>query len=131
MALYSGVYKTVTKSWIAEEDVDPFRTVKFGTDTNGVVYTNAQGEKAIGVTLHEAKKGQPVEVLHLGICPVVVAAAAGLSRGSNITPSATAGKVEVAAAGDYVIGTLLDVPSADGDQILAFIDCLKFEATVA
>ena len=121
--LWSGVVKGFSTSFIATETITQYQAVKLSSTAGYVEPTDAQGEKAVGVALHAASAGQAVEVLIVGICPVIVTAYSGVAIGDLLTPSATTndGKVEEAASGDYVIGRALAAPAANGDQVMAFI----------
>ncbi len=134
MALWSGLNPIWTDSRIAGEDITAYHAVKLSADDT-VVNTDTQGEKAFGIALESVDSGDSVKVMIVGDCPVIVATASGISRGSNLTPSvagsADEGKVEVAASGDYVLGYALTAPSADDDQIMARINCSKYEAATA
>ena len=137
MALQSGIVRCLSKSFTAEEDITQYHAVKFGSADNGILQTDTQGEKALGIALEDADSGQAVEVLILGICPVIVSAYSGTGVGDNITPSAEgspsvdAGKVEEAASGDYIMGRILDAAAADDDQVMAIINCTKFDCALA
>lgn len=134
MAQWSGIREVLTDSPIAGEDITAYHAVKL-TGDNTVENTDTQGEKAYGIALESVDSGDPVKVLIIGICPVIITTASGLSRWDALTPSvagsADAGKVEKAATGDYVIGHALDAPSADDDQVMAVINCSKFEVVSA
>ena len=134
MALFSGMKEVLTDSPLAGEAITAYHAVKLSAD-NTVVNTDTQGEKAYGIALESVSSGDPVKVMIIGICPVVITTASGLGRWDALTPSvagsADEGKLEKAATGDYVLGHALDAPSADDDQIMALIDCAKFEAVSA
>ncbi len=134
MAQWSGIKEVLTDSPLAGEDITAYHAVKLSAD-NTVINTKVQGEKAYGIAMESVDSGDPVKVLIIGICPVIITTASGVSLWSALTPSvigtADAGKLEVAATGDYVIGHALDAPTADDDQIMAIINCSKFEVVSA
>jgi len=137
MALQSGIVRCLSKSFTAEEDITQYHAVKLGSSDNGVLQTDTQGEMALGIALEDADSGQAVEVLIIGICPVIITTASSFAVGNNMTPSAEgspsvdAGKVEEAATGDYIMGYILDAPGADDDQVMAIINCSKFDCVSA
>lgn len=134
MALFSGIQEIFTDSAIADGAVTAYHAVKMSSDTEAKM-TDTQGEKIDGIALESVSDGQTFKFMRLGIVPVIVKTASGISRGSNLTASAAGtsddGKVEVAASGDYTFGRALTAPSADDDQIMAVVDCVKYEAAIA
>lgn len=127
-ALWSGIKEVLTVSYEANEAITQWLAVKLVGDAT-VDLTDSQGEKVLGIAMHDAAVGEMVKILVIGICPVIIATAASFARWDNWTPTAIdtthAGKVEEAASSDYVGGYLLDAPAADDDQVMATVDCAR------
>ena len=134
MALQSGLDEVFTDSAEADGAVTAYHTIKMSGDQTAKM-TDTQGEKCDGVALESVSDGEMFKFLRIGVCPVIVKTASGISRGSNLTPSVAGtsddGKVEVAASGDYTFGRAMTAPSADDDQIMAVVDCVKYESAIA
>lgn len=94
-------------------------------DSNGdVVQTDTQGETAKGIAMYDAVDGESVAVARTAAIAKANVANT-VSAGDLLTPSATAGRLETAAAGDVVFGqaeedgssneALIDVGAPGGD----------------
>jgi len=124
MALHKGNKEIFTVTRVAEETITKYALVKKGSADNSAILTDAQGEKADGIAMESVVSGDPLRVLIIGRCPVIITTASGLGVGANLTPSATTddGKAEIADSGDYIFGRADDAPAADDDQVLAIVN---------
>lgn len=117
---------TITK--IATVAVAAYRLVILSTNREGVEYPGAQyATGVIGVTLHAAAIGKPVEIGVIGIFPVQVdGAAVAIAIGDAIGchDNTGYGQDVIGAASRPYFATAQEASTADGDVIMAtFCGC--------
>ena len=88
-----------------------FKCIVFGS--SGVALASSGG-KCDGILQDKPLAGQACEVAIDGMSKVVASAA--LAKGVNVAVG-TSGKIKAAASGDYILGTLMEASSADGDIV--------------
>ena len=119
-----GAHQILDKAFEANEAMPIYRFVKLVTaEDRDVDLCDSQGELAIGVvqaevTADDATNSRFVNVRMMGAS--VVEANGSLTKFAEVTTDA-AGKAELAATGDRVLGIALDDASADTDLIAVLL----------
>ena len=118
-------YAGLDKGFIATSEVGEFHVV-VQTDTEECEEAANATTRPLGVAQEAARDddgdvGRRVINVRLhGISRGVVAVAAGLNRGDNVSANAD-GQLVASTAEDYVVGYLLTDPEANGDHVDVFI----------
>lgn len=87
----------LTKSYVAEAAVNPFRIVKFGATDGAVLQGAAVGDKLIGISTEiDAAIGERLDVVHEGIADLKLGGT--VARGDFLTTDATGQGVTAAPA---------------------------------
>jgi hypothetical protein len=111
------------KSFTAGEDLEAYRLVILGTDPTTVEYPSAQFATGIvGITLHAAESGKPVDIAMGGFALLKVdGAAANIAVGDSIVAHDNTGLGQKAAGGAaanrVAIGRAMAASTVDGDLI--------------
>lgn len=117
-----------TKTFIAHEALEAYRLVTLrSADTTRVEYPAAQFDFAVGITLHSAEAGKPVEVALGGYALLKVdGAASNIAVGDSICVHNDEGLGQEVAGGAAArrpcIGVALAASTADGDVISVLIN---------
>ena len=117
----------IVKGFTAGEALDAHRVVIVSTDTQTCEYPAAQYDPVIGVTMHAAASGKPVDVCLFGICKVQVdgAAATITALTTMLVTHGDTGYGQAAAGGAAglrrTFGMALEGSTTDGDIISALI----------
>ena len=107
-----GTAPPVPKTYTAVGAIAQYRFVKLSA-ANSVEECDAQGEAALGVCVSAAADGEAVSIWMLadgGIIPVEASVA--ITALDEIA-TGTAGKAEAAAAGDVILGAVVEAASAN------------------
>lgn len=121
-------HRVLTLTKIATEDLAAYRLVILSTDREACEYPAAQYDTGIiGVTLHAAALGKPVEIGVIGIFPVQVdgaAVAIAIGDAIGVHDGLGYGQDVVGAASRAYFATAQEASSTDGDVIMAtFCGC--------
>jgi len=112
------------KTYTAEVAITKYMAVIEGTSDGQANDPGAANDVALGIALHAAAAGEPVDVCLFGPCLAVADGA--FSRGALLAISSTTGKVDaitigVTTADQRVIGKALQTAGADGDLVSIFV----------
>jgi len=107
-------------SWGGEatEALTAYTGVAIDWSASTLAYVGTNGDEASGVVLANIASGEDAEVVIEGIVPVKIGTASGVAVGDLLTVTTTGTFIE-ATTGNVAIARALQVPSADGDLVLA------------
>jgi hypothetical protein len=108
----AGAAPPIPITFTAVGTINKYRFVKFSA-ANSVEECDTQGEAAMGVAVEAQTDGEAVSVWPLGKGGIIpVEASASITVLDEIT-TGTAGKAEAGAAGDILLGVVVEAASGD------------------
>jgi len=109
-----GIYSFDLGTEVAAADLSSSKYFCAKITASGIALCDTQGEQCDGVIQNDPLAGEAVTLRSEGVSQVVASGA--LAKGVAVTVG-TAGKIEAAAAGDFILGKTLSASSADGDIV--------------
>lgn len=129
MAISKRLNRGITLPFLTAAAIAKGSPVKLDTDTDYVVTsTTSNDPDIIGVTADESAAGGSVDVIVMGVAPVIVQTASGVAVGNYLMNGTEAGKaVEIgttAGTNYHAFAKVLVAPGADDDLVTCLINAV-------
>ena len=129
MAISKRLNRGIALPFLTAAAIAKGSPVKLDTDTDYVVTsTTSNDPDIIGVTADESAAGGSVDVIVMGVAPVIVQTASGVAVGNYLMNGTEAGKaVEIgttAGTNYHALAKVLVAPGADDDLVTCLINAV-------